>query len=545
MRLRLLAQAKNQDLDGASAPKGARGPGSRAVRRQLELILESADFDASRRSREFLRFIVEETLAGRSELLTQAAIATAVFGRRESFDPVVDPIVRIQAGRLRRSLERYYLLSGRRDVLRIELPRGSYVAGFRASVPVAEEDDAPVLLPPAGMGDGWPAVVLGEFEPAGDSPELLSIAAQMGDELALELGRYGAVRVLRNGGRNGLGPTAPPDHSRFGFAGRVHPAGEGLRVTAHLTDRMTGQEIWGDEYVITQPQSGRWSGSPYDVARVIAARIGAEEGIVVQHMASERRQRRAGERTPYDAFLLSYEAFFAHEPETFARALEAVRAVVTADPGCGWAWTRLARLSLANLTFEATAIPTSIEDAIAFAQQGVRADPSNRSARCVLASVLMVKGELTAALVEVEQALRTSPDSLVYLDIAGYLLTMLGEWDRGREILRSALERNPHCLPYVQFGLWANHLHRGELKQAHQAALEFRDPTFFMRAVMRASSLGLLGRTGEGRLEAAQLLSFKPDFAARGRALLGYYIKFPELMARIVEGLRQVGVKLA
>src|SRR5262249_6818436 len=128
----------NQDAERASPetrtpPRGVRAlgpparagraPGVRAVRRQLEQILSSPDFDASRRSKEFLRFIVDEALAGRGEQLTQNAIATRVFGRKDDFDAVVDPIVRIQAGRLRRSLERYYLLAGKGDTVRIELPR--------------------------------------------------------------------------------------------------------------------------------------------------------------------------------------------------------------------------------------------------------------------------------------------------------------------------------------------------------------------------------------------------------------------------------------
>jgi len=102
---------------------GKASPDGEAVPEQLERILASADFDASPRSRAFVRFIVEEALDGRHEELSQIAIATRVFGRREDFDPTVDPIVRIQAGRLRRSLERYYLMSGAEDPVRIELPR--------------------------------------------------------------------------------------------------------------------------------------------------------------------------------------------------------------------------------------------------------------------------------------------------------------------------------------------------------------------------------------------------------------------------------------
>src|SRR6185503_4526143 len=86
------------------AARDGRGPGARAVRRQVARILASPDFDAPRRSREFLGFVVEEALAGRGELITQGSIAVRVFGRSDDFDATVDPIVRIQAGRLRRSL---------------------------------------------------------------------------------------------------------------------------------------------------------------------------------------------------------------------------------------------------------------------------------------------------------------------------------------------------------------------------------------------------------------------------------------------------------
>ena len=75
---------------------------SRTARKALAQVLSSPDFDASWRLRDFLRFVVEEALAGRGEHLTPAAIATWVFGRKGDFDPLLDPIVRIQAGRLRR-----------------------------------------------------------------------------------------------------------------------------------------------------------------------------------------------------------------------------------------------------------------------------------------------------------------------------------------------------------------------------------------------------------------------------------------------------------
>ncbi len=121
-------------------------PEAAAVSSQLERILASRDLDASPRCRALLRFIVEETLAGRSETLAPAAIGTRVFDRREDHEPALDPIVWIQAGRLRRSLERYYRRSGAGDPVRIELPRGTYVPVARwVGEACAQEVGAPAL----------------------------------------------------------------------------------------------------------------------------------------------------------------------------------------------------------------------------------------------------------------------------------------------------------------------------------------------------------------------------------------------------------------
>ena len=99
-------------------------------RAQLERILDSADFDATDRAHRFLRHVVEETLSGRGDRIKAYSIAVEVFGRDASFDPQSDPIVRIEAGHLRRALERYYLTSGVSDPILITIPKGGYVPVF-------------------------------------------------------------------------------------------------------------------------------------------------------------------------------------------------------------------------------------------------------------------------------------------------------------------------------------------------------------------------------------------------------------------------------
>ena len=101
-------------------------------------------------------------------------------------------------------------------------------------------------------------------------------------------------------------------------------------------------------------------------------------------------------------------------------------------------WSRLARLYAANYAFEVTSLSTPIDDAIAYAQTGVRVDPTSRRHRCVLASALLVKGELIAARQELDQALQIGGESLVYLENIGWLLTLCGDEERGPALARAA-----------------------------------------------------------------------------------------------------------
>lgn len=109
------------------------------VRAALGRILATAKFRACPRLTSFLRFAVEATLEGRGHRLKGYTIGVEALGRCESFDPQIDPIVRVEATRLRRALLNYYAGEGARDPLVIDIPLGHYIPTFRprASIPVA------------------------------------------------------------------------------------------------------------------------------------------------------------------------------------------------------------------------------------------------------------------------------------------------------------------------------------------------------------------------------------------------------------------------
>ena len=105
-------------------------PDNAAVQEALERIVASVGFANSPRMSRFLRFVVEETVSGRAGDLKEYVVGLRVFDRPESFDPTVDPTVRVEASKLRAKLTRYYETEGRRDSLTIAIPKGHYRATF-------------------------------------------------------------------------------------------------------------------------------------------------------------------------------------------------------------------------------------------------------------------------------------------------------------------------------------------------------------------------------------------------------------------------------
>ena len=131
------APALGSDEDGRDADgRLAR----EAVRAQLQRILDSPAFEASERRRRFLRYIVEESLAGRADQIKEYSVGVEVFDRPADYDPRIDSIVRVEARRLRTRLAEYYEGEGKDDALRFRLPKGGYAPTFEhADVPIATE----------------------------------------------------------------------------------------------------------------------------------------------------------------------------------------------------------------------------------------------------------------------------------------------------------------------------------------------------------------------------------------------------------------------
>src|SRR6185295_2515714 len=114
-------------------------------------ILASSGFASADRASRFLKFVVERTIAGEGDQLKEYVIGRAVFDRGDDYDPRIDSIVRVEAGRLRSKIDEYYAGPGREDSVLIQLKRGSYAPAFepreREVAPASASSAAPVNTP--------------------------------------------------------------------------------------------------------------------------------------------------------------------------------------------------------------------------------------------------------------------------------------------------------------------------------------------------------------------------------------------------------------
>ena len=163
------------------------------MRVQLDRILASATFAEAERGRKFLRFVVELALAGRVVEIKESVVAVEVLGRAASFDPRSDPIVRVEAGRLRSRLAAYYQSEGCSDAVVIDLPKGGYVPQFQerqppgqTPIPTWQPTHLPLLLMVAALCGSlatWVALRVHYEAPTLREPTLLSVLAPEGSSI--------------------------------------------------------------------------------------------------------------------------------------------------------------------------------------------------------------------------------------------------------------------------------------------------------------------------------------------------------------------------
>src|SRR5215471_14684116 len=227
----------------SSGPVNAR-VSKEAVLTQLGRILTSPIFSQSRRLTKFLQFVVTAGAQGDSERVKEYAIGVEVFDRGKDFDPRIDPIVRVQAAKLRSKLLEYYSIEGAQDPIVISIPKGTYAAVFETSPGVAKPSEnvrASIAVLPFVNMSKEPE---NEYFSDGLTEEIINVLATIpGLQVVARTSVFafkGVAKDIREIGAQ-LGVETVVE-------GSVRRSGERLRITVQLIDVKSGYHMLSGTY---------------------------------------------------------------------------------------------------------------------------------------------------------------------------------------------------------------------------------------------------------------------------------------------------------
>ncbi|HEY1760614.1 MAG TPA: hypothetical protein VGG72_34885 [Bryobacteraceae bacterium] len=291
-------------------------------------------FIHSERLVRFLRFTVEATLGGQAETLKEYLIGTHVYGRKPSYQPTEDSIVRSEARRLRRKLQEFYEDVGKNDPILIQYRPGSYVPAFQM------RNKGTPTITMGGLSDaldetaGLRVAVLPFFDLSKRSLSA-TCARLLTDDLIHDLVRTEGVRVT-NACSDGSGGSGSGDVSsllktldaHIVFEGTVGEDGNQLRVTIRVVNS-EGLRIWSERFE-TDPDPRQLFNISSKIASALISRICPVQPLIRKHATSA-----GASSIPVHPLVLRAEALL--DEGTLAStqaALAKWQEVIEIDPGC-------------------------------------------------------------------------------------------------------------------------------------------------------------------------------------------------------------------
>lgn len=478
--------------------------------------MASRPFRQSPRSREFLAFVVNETLSGREARLKERTLGRAVLGLPATYDVASDSRVRVQATRVRRALAEYYEDEGAQDPVEIALPVGAYRPGFRRREPRVGISGGGKMLKPA--------VVVVEFVDL-DLPDGSSAAAAgLTESLLHALRNFPAVRTIGPLSQTGPGPElgrpiGVRTGARYVLQGTVRAREDVVRVSVRLSDTRTDEVVWSD---VLDRDLRRFTGfgGEDDIVEAVAAVVGDYQGAVVRHEVQAPSTTQ--DPVVYQAMLTFYDHLARNSRPSAEAALPALREAVAIEPSN----PMLHAMAGSVLTFRVLAgwspdPHADLLEARTHATTALSADPGCGHAHIVLAKCALAEGTVDEAEREARLVVAQWPNHPSLLYSAGYLLANVPHWDEAIGVIQRAVQLNPGHPAYWATLLALDAYLRGDDAQTLALAAPLREPDKFWGPTLRALALRRLGYGQSALRERADAQATEPDLLGKVRTL-GY-----------------------
>jgi TolB-like protein/tetratricopeptide (TPR) repeat protein len=579
----------------------AAGPGSLPpdeVRDQLERILSDPALQGSSRRRDLLRYLVDETLAGRADHLKGYSIAIAIFGRQDGFDAGSDPVVRLEARRLRRDLDSYYAGAGAGDPIRIAIAKGAYVPSFerRGQAPVGHDPrladvapsaQTPLVVDPAERAagrsrvvrralaavallavvsfaiSGWfwivrasapvetahgPSVMVLPFEALSSSEEDQFLAAGVSQDLIADLMRFDGFRLYSV--RASFGQDAAADPLALGqdlevdyvVKGNVSSDSTTVRMGAQLFDADSGAVIWSQTYD-RAPSAGGLLALRSEFAASIASVLGQPYGKLNSDMAVRLAGGAEPSMSSYACVLKAHTYRRTFRDELRPPVLACLEAATERDPDYAEPWALLGWLHLDAARYGFVPddqVAGEMAQALGLASRAVAVEPENVLALRALSAVQYHLGNFDESERIQRQALALNPNDPDTLAQLAWRLCYRGRWEEGLAYAERAIARtvDPPGWYYdpITIHLYLEGRYREMLVSAERTATGDSQGMAFL-----AIAYGALGDHAAAQQALATVAEQAPGFYRDPAGAFRRFEPLESIVIALMDGLRKAG----
>jgi TolB-like protein len=523
----------------------------REIRDQMNRILNSSEFRATARRKAFLDYILEEYIAGHRERLKGFTIALAVFGRDAKFDPQLDPIVRLEAGRLRRDLEHYYLTAGHSDPIIIDLPKGAYVPVINRRDKVAVEPVGTTETTSAATQHMFSVAVM-RFAMVNGGPDDRYFAEGLSQEVAKSLSRFQSISVVVPGsiiasrGADGGNKRTEPAVS-YVLEGTVERGADTIKVSAQLVEPVSSQLIWAESYQKEfDPQ--RIFEAREDISLKIAASVGSNYGALTRDYLAKRPFNPPEHLQSFDCVLRFYQHQHSGWAESHARVRDCLEQVVERDSHYAAAWANLAYIYAQEYRLGLNPAPdrrpVALDRALMAAERAVQLAPGSATAYVMLATVHFDREDYATFRRMGETAMRLGPGDPDVLAHFGMRLAFLGDWERGVRLVQKALDLTPYHPHWLHYPVAFHYYLQGDYERAMLTAEKVRPVGLLGSDFFAAMCFAKAGEPKRAREAAGRLMAAHPDASAKFWGVMRGYKFRPDAAESLADGLRRAGVPI-
>lgn len=419
------------------------------IRNALEKVLASTVFQRSPLLSGFLRFVVEETLEGNSNQIKEYTVGIKGLNRPQNFNPQVDASVRINAIRLRRMLSEYYQQEGAGSIIRIELPKGSYIPSFsklsndpeitsRDAEPAdSETRDIVGILPFTGFMH-QPSL---DFSVSGFC-EFLSEKLSLFQDIRV-VSFHSTMRFMDEDGRvhqiaNALGLT-------YYLTGSIELEQEQLRVSYQLYEAKTNSLIWSQQTEASLLSTAVTDAADH-ISNQIVSSLAGYSGFIHYRKVLDINQAPPLSNKTANAIFWFYHYHVHHTKDLFYEAVRKLEEVVAEDEHCALCYAVLAQLYGDALIYNYQTNKEPLATAYAYVTKALELDEYCQHAYVSLGWIHILtrnKKELLACIEKVEAL---NPNSSMYKAMCSLGLSFAGEYEDSLAFLKKTKQLNP--LPY-------------------------------------------------------------------------------------------------